>query len=78
MKSTTDLCASPSTSSSSSAAPSRPKVRRLHKEVCGMARMEYDGYDDVREACERKLAEWERQGIVAPYQGFRAKDWLFQ
>lgn len=77
MEYTTDH-AVPSNSDSEEPSPARPKVHRLHKEVCGVARMEYDGYDDVREACERKLAEWERQGVLAPYQGFRTKDWLFQ
>jgi hypothetical protein len=54
----------------------RRKFKRLHQERCGGARLEYDSYSDVREACERKLAEWERQGILAPYMQ-KGNDWLF-
>jgi hypothetical protein len=58
-----------------SATPKK-KFKRLHQERCGGARLEYDSYADVREACERKLAEWERQGILAPYM-HKGNDWLF-
>lgn len=52
------------------------KFKRLHQEKCGGARLEYDSFSDVREACERKLAEWERQGVLSP-GGHRGNDWLF-
>jgi hypothetical protein len=57
----------------------QPKVKfkRLHQDTCGVARMEYDNYDDVRLACERKLMEWERLGIIPPWQSPRNNDWLF-
>jgi hypothetical protein len=53
------------------------KFKRLHQDTCGVARSEYDGYGDVREACERKLAEWERQGILVSSFGLKGNDWLF-
>jgi len=54
------------------------KFKRLHQEKCGGGLpQEYDSYSDVREACERKLAEWEREGILTPYHGLRGNDWLF-
>jgi|GEM_PF-2859474 len=56
--------------------PKKRKFKRLHQSKCGGARLEYDSYSDVREACERKLAEWERQGIMAPCP-MRGNDWLF-
>ena len=55
----------------------KAKFKRLHKDTCGVARMEYDNYDDVRLACERKLMEWERLGIIPPWQSPRNNDWLF-
>lgn len=55
----------------------RKKFKRLHQDTCGVARMEYDSYDDVRLACERKLLEWERLGIIPPGQSPRNNDWLF-
>ena len=58
------------------APPKKQKFKRLHQERCGGARQEYDSYADVREACERKLAEWERQGILAPTM-HKGNDWLF-
>jgi len=56
---------------------SKQKFKRLHQDTCGVARMEYDNYDDVLRACERKLAEWERAGIIRPWQAPRNNDWLF-
>jgi len=53
-----------------------PSLRSLHKETCGIARMERDSYLDVRLACERKLLEWEQLGIIPPPQP-RSNDWLF-
>jgi len=54
------------------------KFRRLHQSKCGeRERYECDTYADVRMACERKLAEWEREGILLPYNADRVKDWLF-
>ena len=53
------------------------RFKRLHQNTCGVGRAEYDDYADVREACDRKLKEWERQGIVIPWQSFRTNDWLF-
>jgi hypothetical protein len=53
------------------------KFKRLHKDTCGVARQEYDNYDDVRLACERKLLEWERLGIIPPWQAARNNDWIF-
>ncbi len=35
-----------------------------------------DDYADVRIACERKLREWERVGIIAP-RAFGGNDWIF-
>ena len=55
----------------------KPKFKRMHQETCGIARSEYDDYADVREACERRLKEWEREGIIVPWQPFRVNDWLF-
>ncbi len=57
-------------------APKR-KFKRMHQDTCGLGRMEYDSYDDVRLACERKLGEWERLGIIPPWQAPRNNDWLF-
>lgn len=57
--------------------PQKPKFKRLHKDTCGVARQEYDGYEDVRLACERKLLEWERAGIIPPWQPQKNNDWLF-
>jgi len=61
------------------AAPATPKrkFKRFHQVTCGGARLEYDDFADVREACERKLKEWEREGIVVPWEPFRGNDWLF-
>ena len=53
------------------------KFKRLHQDTCGVGRMEYDNYDDVRLACERKLAEWERLGIIPPWRPLQNNDWLF-
>jgi hypothetical protein len=53
------------------------KCKRLHQESCGFARMEYDSYEDVRLACERKLREWECQGVIPPWQPMANNDWLF-
>ena len=55
----------------------KPKFRRLHQETCGNAREEYDSYDDVRLACERKLMEWERAGIIPPWRPMLNNDWIF-
>lgn len=55
----------------------KAKFKRLHQDICGVSRNEYDNYDDVRLACERKLAEWERLGIIPPWQPARNNDWLF-
>ncbi len=60
-----------------SISPRKRKFRRLHRLRCGVARSEYDGYEDVREACERKLREWERQGVIPVQYGFKGNDWLF-
>jgi len=57
--------------------PQKPKFKRMHQETCGVSRNEYDSYDDVREACERKLKQWEREGILIPWQSGRLNDWLF-
>ena len=53
------------------------KFKRLHQDTCGIARQEYDNYDDVRFACERKLREWERLGVIQPWQPGLSNDWLF-
>ncbi len=53
------------------------KLKRLHQSTCGNGRLEYDGYEDVRLACERKLREWERQGVIPPWQPMQNNDWLF-
>ena len=53
------------------------KFKRFHQETCGNARQEYDDYADVRDACDRKLKEWEHQGILVPWHSFRVNDWLF-
>jgi len=53
------------------------KFKRLHKTTCGVARNEYDSYADVREACERKLRQWEREGVLAPSGGLKGHDWIF-
>lgn len=55
----------------------KPKFKRLHQPTCGTARMEYDSYEDVRLACERKLREWERQGVIPPWQPMQNNDWIF-
>jgi len=52
------------------------KFRRMHQTSCGMPREGYDDYADVREACEHKLKEWERQGILLPWHAL-SHDWLF-
>jgi len=39
--------------------------------------MEYDNYADVLLACEHKLREWERLGIIQPWQSHRNNDWIF-
>jgi len=36
-----------------------------------------DDFNDVRLACERKIAEWERLGIIAPRADVRNNDWIF-
>jgi len=62
--------------STDTATPKRT-FHRLHKERCGFSRQEYDSYADVREACERKLAQWEREGtLCASWRGSQ-HDWLF-
>ena len=48
----------------------------MHQTSCGLAREGYDDYADVREACDRKLKEWERQGILLPWYVL-SNDWLF-
>ncbi|MEI6350907.1 MAG: hypothetical protein WCP06_07355 [Verrucomicrobiota bacterium] len=48
----------------------------MHQTSCGMPREGYDDYADVREACEHKLKEWERQGILLPWHAL-SHDWLF-
>jgi len=53
------------------------KFKRLHQDTCGVGRAEYDSYADVRDACDRKIAEWERQGIVVPWHGSKGNDWIF-
>ncbi len=56
----------------------KPKIRRLHKETCGLTRLEHDDYADVLEACNRKLGQWEREGILlSPQAYYRNNDWLF-
>ncbi|XHR28414.1 MAG: hypothetical protein ACFUZC_21165 [Chthoniobacteraceae bacterium] len=55
----------------------KQKLKRLHQESCGFARMEYDSYEDVRLACERKLAQWVRQGVIPPWQPMANNDWIF-
>lgn len=55
----------------------KQKFKRLHQESCGVARMEYDGYEDVRLACERKLRAWEREGVIPPWQPMANNDWIF-
>ena len=58
--------------------PKKPTLKRLHKDRVGTRdTVGYDGYEDVREACERKLAEWERLGIIPKWQPMRNNDWLF-
>lgn len=56
---------------------SKRKFKRLHQDTCGVARMEYDSYEDVLLACERKLREWERLGVIPVWQSPRNNDWLF-
>ena len=56
--------------------PSKWNIRALRKETCGTARIGKDNYDDVLLACERKLREWERMGIIARPE-LRSNDWLF-
>jgi len=52
--------------------------KRQHQQRCGFAgEFSYDDYSDVREACERKLLEWERLGIIPRYEKRRNNDWLF-
>jgi len=53
------------------------KFRRLHQDTCGISRRDYDNYEDVRLACERKLREWERMGVIQPWQPGQNNDWLF-
>lgn len=52
-------------------------LKRVHQARCGFGSAGYDGYADVREACERKLAQWESEGVLAPYRPLRPNDWLF-
>ena len=49
-----------------------PKIRRLHQDVVGYSRIEYDGYQDVGEACQRWL---EKRGLWT--SGMGNNDWLF-
>lgn len=60
-------------------APAQPKqkFKRLHQDTCGVARMEYDSYEDVRLACEHKLREWERLGVIPPWKPAHNNDWIF-
>lgn len=58
--------------------PEKRKFKRLHQETCGgKERFYYDGYEDVRDACERRLAQWAREGVLIPYASAKANDWLF-
>lgn len=44
-----------------------------------MQRLEYDDYADVLEACNRKLAQWEEEGLLLPARMlFHQRDWLFR
>jgi|GEM_PF-3218365 len=62
--------------STRTATPKRT-FKRLHRQRCGFSRQEYDSYADVREACERKLAEWERRGMLCAAWRAGTNDWLF-
>lgn len=53
------------------------KFKRLHQDTCGVSRRDYDSYEDVRLACERKLREWERAGVIPPWQPGLNNDWIF-
>ena len=59
---------------------SKPKFKRMMQTRSGKRvtlRSSYDSYNDVKEACDRKLAEWERLGVLAPYRDHKSNDWLF-
>ena len=61
--------------------PAKRSFHRFHKHKCGIVRpslADYDDYADVREACERKLRQWEREGILTPNAAFGNNDWLFE
>jgi hypothetical protein len=60
----------------STTATPKKKFKRQHQERCGGGSQRYDSYSDVKEACERKLAEWEKQGILPPSMK-SPHDWLF-
>ncbi len=59
----------------STIATPKKKFKRQHQERCGGGSERYDSYSDVKEACERKLAEWEREGVLPPQPN--KNDWLF-
>lgn len=59
------------------AVPKR-KFRRVHQAKCGeKERIEYDNYEDVRIACERRLAQWAREGVLLYHASDRPNNWLF-
>ena len=58
-------------------APEKRHFKRMHQHSCGFARVEYDSYEDVKLACERKIAEWERMGLLIPWRSSNGNDWLF-
>ncbi|XHR29616.1 MAG: hypothetical protein ACFUZC_03470 [Chthoniobacteraceae bacterium] len=52
--------------------------KRSSQQRCGIHEgHSYDSYEDVRLACDRKLAEWEHQGITPPWQPMANNNWLF-
>jgi hypothetical protein len=58
-------------------APVKRRFKRMHQRICGFSKADYDSYEDVKMACEKKLREWERLGLLVPWRNGNGNDWLF-